>query len=179
MKLQYIKASFLLVLGFSMVLTGCLKDKDFDNGLIQSGQGGNTKVISLGVNTASSVNFATLSYATSNTDTVVDFLPVWLNNGNSPAPQDLHVTIAQADTVVTNYNTAHKTNYVVPSSVSIVNAVVTIPRGSYMAYLQVKFVPSTLVGQKAALGFAIASVQETGYVISGNFNTGVIAISVK
>ena len=179
MKLQYIKASFLVVIGFSMVLTGCLKDKDYDNGLIQSGQGGNTKVISLGANTASSVNFATLSFATSNNDTTVDFMPVWINNGNSPAPQDIHVTIAQADSVVTNFNTVNKTSYVIASGVSIVNPVVTIPKGSYSAFLQVKFVPSSQVGKKAALGFVITSVQETGYVISGNFNTGVIAISVK
>lgn len=186
MKFKNIKVAFTLITGVSVVLAGCLKDKDYDNGLIQSVANGKTKVISLAANVQTQENFTTLAYDNSNNDTVVDYLPVELSNGNSPAPEDIHVTIAQVDSLVNHYDTVHyylddgsTYDYTVPTAFSIVNPVVTIPKGKYQGFLQIKFKPSDLIGQDLAIGFAIQSIQEKGYTISGNLNTAVIAIVIK
>ncbi len=74
MKFKNIKVAFTLITGVSVVLAGCLKDKDYDNGLIQSVANGKTKVISLASNVQTQDNFTTLAYDNSNNDTVVNFL---------------------------------------------------------------------------------------------------------
>ncbi len=66
-----------------------------------------------------------------------------------------------------------------PALVQIVNPVVTIPKGSYQGFLQVKFKASSIIGQSLAFGFTIASVQEPGYTISGNLNNAVINLLIK
>ena len=84
-------------------------------------------------------------------------------------------------TLVNNYNTNNGTAYAIPPAnfFTIVNPVVTIPKGSHTAYLQIKFKPSDFLGGDWALGFKITSIQETGYVVSGNLNTGITVITVK
>jgi hypothetical protein len=64
---------------------------------------------------------------------------------------------------------------------SIVNAggVVTIPKGQRVGYLQIKFVPSTLIGTTYGLGWSIKSVTEQGYTVSGNLNTGITAMLIE
>jgi hypothetical protein len=57
--------------------------------------------------------------------------------------------------------------------------VVTIPQGQRVAYLSIKFTPHNYIGQDVAIGFKIKSVSPAGYVISGNFNTGIVAIIIK
>jgi hypothetical protein len=185
MKLKNIKAASIAIIGWSVVLTGCLKDKDFDNGLIQSVHGNTGKVVSLASNVQSQTNFAALAYNNSDNDTVVDFLPVELSNGDAPAPQDLHVTIVQVDSLVNNLDTANYNSgtgifdYVVPTGVTIVNPVVTIKKGSYQGFLQIKFKPSAYLGQDVALGFRITSIQEQGYTVSGNLKDAVQSIIIK
>jgi hypothetical protein len=137
------------------------------------------------VNVQAQSNFAALAYNNSNNDTVVNFLPVELSNGDAPASQDIHVTITNVDSLVDNVNTANAnagsgiSDYTVPTSVTIVNPVVTIPKGSYQGFLQIKFKPSDIIGQDVAFGFRITSIQEAGYTISGNLHDGVVAIVIK
>lgn len=182
MKLSYIKITFALAL-VSLGMTSCLKDKPYDDQQIQSTNPEQYyKVIEMAISATNSRNFKTLSYSNANKDTTVNLIPIHLNTG-SGAPEDINVTLAVKPDLVQAYNAAHGTTYAVPSNsmVSIVtqNNIVTIPKGSNTGYLQVKFNPSVLFGAKWALGFAITSVDKTGYNISGNLGSGVVAINIK
>ena len=163
-------------------LTGCLKDDDFDNGVIQSNRphGDLIKPIELKISATNNTNFATVSVNSTPNDTTSDFLPVVLATAD-PAPQDIHVTIELVDSLVDNYNAANETFYAVPdaSMYEIPTMEVVIPKGSNIGYLQVKYHIPDFVGADWAFGFRIASVQEAGYTISGNFGEGVVSLAVK
>ncbi len=184
MKSRNVKALLSVTAVSVLALVGCLKDKAFNDGEIQSFNGGNTKIISLGVQVSqSSPQFTSIAYDNSNNDTTVDFVPVELG-GPVDAPTDIHVTLVQADTLIDNYNNDPDnsvTDYVVPAGLTIINpgGVVTIPKGSRVGYLQVKFKPSDYIGQDVAIGFVIGSVAESGYTISSNLNTGIVSIVIK
>jgi len=188
MKLKNIKAASYAIIGLSVVLTGCLKDKDFNNGLIQSVHGNTGKVVSLAANVQTSSNVSTVAFDNSNNDTVVNFLPVELSNGDAPAPEDIHVTITLVDTLVNNLDTANYNandgstyDYVVPdpSIVSVVSTDVVIKKGTYQGFLQLKFKPSNLLGQDLAFGFRITAIKEAGYTISGNLKDAVLVLLIK
>ncbi len=184
MKLHFIKTSLLFACVFVVTLSGCLKDKGYDNGEYNGTHGSKINVISLGVNVASVLNFSILAYNNSPNDTVVDLIPVELG-GPSVASQDIHVTLALADSLVNYINYVNDStgsgshDYIVPTAVTIVDSVVTIPKGSRIGYLQVKFVPANLIGVDYAMGFVVQSVRESGYTISGNLAGGVVAILIK
>lgn len=183
MKLNIIKITLLMLSAFSLTMTGCLKDKAFDNGEIQSGAGSNSsiKVVSIGLTTSSTSNFLSASFDNSNNDTTVQLIPVELG-GTTDAPEDIHVTLTANDTLISNYDTANGTNYTVaPSSIlTIANGgIVTIPKGGRTGFLQVTFKPSDFLGASYAIAYTITSVKESGYTISGNLNNGIVAISVK
>jgi hypothetical protein len=185
MQLRMIKKLTLLTPVMSLLMMGCLKDKLYNNGEIQSLANSNVKVISLGISVSKAPNFVSYAFSNSNNDTVVNLVPVELG-GPSDAPQDIHVTVLQSDTLVNAYND-DSTNQAngnfltipAPSQFSIVNPVVTIPKGSRVGYLQIKFVPSTLIGLEYGIGFAISKVAESGYTISGNLATGITALLIK
>lgn len=185
MKLHYdIKLPLILCLLLTMGTTGCLKDKEFDDGSIQSTHGSGVKVISLGINVATSDNYSALAISNSSTDTVIQAVPVELG-GPVSAPQDIHVTLEQVDSLVDNLNAANDasgngpTDLTVPTAFSIVDPVVVIPKGSRVGFLQLKFVPSDLIGVNNAIGFVVKSIAESGYTISGNLGKGVIGIIIK
>ena len=180
MKLQLIKYP-LTALVFSMTVTGCLKDKPFDDGLIQSVANSNIKVISLGVNVSSQANFASYAYNSSTNDTVVNLIPVELG-GPTAAPSDIHVTLVENDALIDSFDNNTGNDYVPPTGLfTVVNSggVVVIPKGSRTGYLQIKFVPNDLIGTDYALGYSISSVAEPGYTISGNVKDGITAILIK
>jgi len=193
MKHPSIKPVLFFLFISSLTITGCLKDSAYDSAAVQSGLGSTVKVISLGLNVSSSVNFVALSYNNSSADTVVDLVPVELG-GPVAAPQDIHVTLVSDSTLIDAYNAANTdttvspenpnpsgkiTHYVPFNNFTIVNPVVTISKGTRAAFLQIKFVPGDLIGAASAIGFAVKSIAETGYTISGNFSTGVVALTAK
>jgi hypothetical protein len=193
MKHFKIKPVLLLLFISSLLVAGCLKDSAYDSGAVQSSLGSSVKVISLGLNVSSSVNFVSLSYNSSTVDTVVDLVPVELG-GPVAASQDIHVMLATDSTLIDAYNAANTdttvspgnpnpsgkiTHYLNFTQFTIINPVVTIPKGTRTGFLQIKFVPNDLIGGAYAIGFAIKSVSESGYTISGNFSTGVVAIGAK
>jgi hypothetical protein len=181
MKLHFIKPLSLAVLVISLTLASCLKDKDYDNGGIQSLQGSSIKVISIGTYVSSQANFAAYAYNSSAKDTVVNLIPVELG-GPSAAPTDIHVTLVQNDQLITDYDNNNGTDYVPPTGLfTVVNSggVVTIPKGSRVGYLQIKFTPNALIGTDYALGYSVSAVQEPGYTISGNLKDGIAAILIK
>ncbi|MGE9314807.1 BT_3987 domain-containing protein [Niabella sp. CJ426] len=161
-----------------ILLTGCLKDKQFDDGTYQPIRDGE-KVISLGLNTiAAPPNFAIVAFDNSSNDTIVNLVPVELG-GPVSAPEDINVTVEQQNSLVTDYNEEYETDYAVPSAVSIVNPVVTIKKGTRVGFLQVKLKPSTLIGTSSAMGFSIKSVApSTGYTVT-NQGAGVAALLIK
>ncbi|MCF3111868.1 DUF1735 domain-containing protein [Niabella sp. CC-SYL272] len=161
-----------------VLLISCLKDDSYDSGAYQAVRDREgIKVISLGLATTSSDDFASVAFDNSNNDTIVNLVPVELG-GTSNAQEDIHVTVEQDNSLVTKYNEEHEEEYLVPNNVTIVNPVVIIPKGGRVGFLQVKFKPSNLIGISYALGFKIKSVSEAGYNI-GNYNSGVAAIVIK
>lgn len=182
MKLSYIKITFSLAL-VSLGMTSCLKDKPYDDQQIQSTRAEQTiRIIEMKIAATDASNFVNLGYDDSNKDTTVDLVPIQLATPNG-APEDINVTVSLNPQLVDDYNTASGDSYNVPASslVSIVNQnnIVTIPKGSNTGYLKVKFNPSALAGNDWALGLAITNVDKAGYTISGNFGSGVVAISIN
>lgn len=181
MKIHFIKSFLIPVL--SIALVSCLKDKAYDNGEIQSGSGHNStiKVVGIGLTVSSTSNFAVESFDNSANDTTVNLIPVTLG-ASEPAQQDIHVTLVANNTLVDDYNTANGTTYEIPPSTAFTvlnGGVVTIPKGSYTGFLQIKFKPSDFLGVNYAVGYTISSVQESGYTISGNLPNGIVAIGIK
>ncbi|MEO8853540.1 MAG: DUF1735 domain-containing protein [Ginsengibacter sp.] len=178
----YFKKSFIVMVGLLVIAaSGCLKDKAYDNGEIQSGHGSTVKVIAIGTNVSSQGNFLNLSLNTSANDTTLNLIPVTLG-ASSPAQQDIHVTLVQDTSLITNYNNANGSSYTVPNMFSVINpgGVVVIPKGSYVGYLQIKFVPDDFInGAPYAVAYTIKSIAETGYTISGNLQNGIAAIGIK
>src|SRR5689334_3100526 len=114
MKLS-IRSTSLLTLIISWGMASCLKDKNFDDGLIQSvhNTGDQFKMIEIKVSASSSNQFLTLSLDPSNKDTTLNFMPVNLSTPG-PATEDIQVTLVQKNSLVTDYNNAQGTDYQVP-----------------------------------------------------------------
>ena len=181
--MKYSKLLFVLVMIAGFGITGCLKDKDYDSGRIQSTRpNGDQKVVEIQLTATDASNFLLRAFDASNADTTMDFVPVVLNSA-TPASEDINVTLVLNPTLVADYNTVNGTNYLVPATnkYTILNQglVVTIPKGSRVGYLQIKFKPSDFLGNSYALGFTIASVDKQGYLISGNLHDGIAAIAIK
>lgn len=178
-RLIYILALF-LSLGMGMV--SCLKDKDYDDGLIQSTHGSTPRMIEVKVTASSATNYLALTFDNSNIDTTLNVIPVNLAT-NDAASENINVTLVQKNSLITDYNAAHNTNFQVPTAnmFTLVNqgGVVTIPQGSHTGYLQLKFKPSSFLGGSWAIGYEISTVDKSGYTISGNLKSGIIAIIVK
>jgi hypothetical protein len=195
MKYRSMRSSLIIGSILCIMISSCLKDKNFENGTIQSGSGGSgqdIKVVSLGLQVSNSgysytdyndkpatypnVQFLQQAYPLTQNDTLVNLVPVELG-GISNAKQDIHVTLSQDTTLVNTYNDSTGASYTNPGSViNIVSNVVTIPKGSRTGYLQVKFKISDLLTGNFAYGFRITSVAESGYTISGNLSAGVVGI---
>jgi hypothetical protein len=182
MKISNINLFSIIVL-LAIAATGCLKDKEYDDGIIQSvhSTSPQPKVVELKISATSNDDFAAVAIDNSDNDTIVDFLPVNLATAE-PAQEDIHVTVALDTNLVNTYDTTGDgADFGNPdnSMYTIVNPVVTIPKGSHTGYLQIKVKPSDFIGANWAFGFKIASIQEQGYTISGNFNQGVVALVIK
>lgn len=173
-----------VLIGFiSIGLSGCLKDSDFDKGLIQSVHStGAQKVVELKLSATSSSNFLQLNFLAVNADTTFDLVPVVLAS-SEPAQEDIKVTVAVDNTIVDAYNNANGTSYSLPpaGSYTIVNpgGVVTIPKGSNVGYLKLKLNPNNFLGDIFGFGFKITAVSNPGYVISGNTGTGIFVLGIK
>ena len=106
---------YLLRLSFHVIITGCLKDKDFDNGGRQSTHGSDAKAIEIKLTATNASNFFTLAVNNSTNDTTVDLVPINLATANA-ASEDLHVTVDLDSALVNVYNTDNGTAYAIPHS---------------------------------------------------------------
>jgi len=181
MKIDKIKP-VILVIALAVSFTGCLKDDDYDNGAIQAVHTNGTPAaaVEIKLTAGDTSNFLFESYDNSNNDTVVELIPVNLAT-KDPAAHDLHITLAADQSLVNTYNAENGTFYGDPSAFYTVEdgGVVTIPQGQHTGYLRIKFKPSSFLGGDWAVGFKITTIQEPGYVVSGNLNTGIVVILIK
>lgn len=182
MKLYKIITSALSLAIMAFSLTGCLKDKEYDNGSIQSvrSTGNDPAIVEIKLTAGDASNFVIIPFDNSSNDTIVDLVPINLATHDA-APEDLHVTVVAKQSLVDDYNTANGSDYGDPSALYSIEdgGVVTIPKGSHTGFLKIKFKPSDFLGANWAAGFQITSIQESGYVISGNLNSGIVAIVIK
>ncbi|HRI22258.1 MAG TPA: DUF1735 domain-containing protein, partial [Panacibacter sp.] len=134
MKSYKITSSVLAVALIAVSATGCLKDKDYDNGLIQSVRetGTTPSVVEIKLTAADVSNFLVVSYDNSDADTTIDLIPVNLATHDA-APQDIHVTLTATQSLVDDYNTENGTGYGDPSALFTLEdgGIVTIPKGSH------------------------------------------------
>jgi len=168
--IAFISAIFIL-------LTGCLKDEDVDEGKIGIKPDANSKLVEV-MGPLSGLIVRSLD--ASGSETTFTAISVRLA-ADQPAQSDLQVTTRLDPTSVNAYNVAHGTNYIVlpPNLYSIPNLTVTIPKGSRTADVKVKAVPHNLAGVPYALGLTIASASDPSVKVSGNYKTLVAAIGVK
>jgi hypothetical protein len=167
--------------------TGCLKDKDYDNGVNQSLRNtGEIQVASIGLTVASTNNHIVYSFDNSDVDTTFDLIPVQVSSANG-APEDVNVTLQIDEALLGNYNELNGTTHeeAPTSTYTILNPVdpdggyvVTVPKGSNTGYLRIKVKPSDFLGFDYALGFKITKASN-GFLISTNLGTGIAAIGIK
>lgn len=156
-------------------LSSCLKDENIENleyGMNEDAVESN-RIIELP--SASGTHVIAASFVPEDKDTVFNTLTVALAS-KEPASEDITVnlTLDNSAEIIDSWNEANDGELVgFPSDeFSIEGGLsVTIPRGSRSVTTPVKiaFNPSALLEAQYALGFRIASVDQEGYLISGNF----------
>jgi len=187
MKSKNLKYLFFLSVVLSAALVGCLKDTSYNNHESESTRPlGAQNVIYVGLTATSNDNHLQLAFEKSDADTTFDAVPIILSGGG-PAPEDIQVTLSINPALLGSYNAANGTTHEeMPTSLysstnsgdSATGYVVTIPKGSNTGYLQLKVKPNDFLGVDYALGLQITSVS-SGYLISTNFNTGILALATK
>jgi hypothetical protein len=187
---SYIKISMLSLAVLSFTFSGCLKDKDFEDGKIQSVHNpGGQNVIEIGVTATSNLGYMNIALPNKNADTTFNLIPV-VYNGDKPAKEDIKVVVVLNMALIGDYNsnpdhgTAHEP---APSNTyTVLNPPaagggweVIIPKGSNVGYLQIKVNPTKFLGFDYAVAFQISKILTPGYLVSSNLSTGIVAIGIK
>gem|GEM_PF-4571034 len=198
--MKKINIKLILASALLMVFAGC-KDSDFDSYKIQSvdshGNGG--FVISTAATAAGSSEFHANAVDAVATEGEYQMIPVVLNAADV-ASQDIHVTMVPDPESLATFNAAtfdevddvtgditpRPDLYYVqggstgtPAFTLVDNGVVTIPKGSSVGYMKIKTTPADYFGKQVAYSYKISSVQEPGFIISGNHYFAVIAFIAK
>jgi len=187
MKMKNINIRYLFTITvLALSVAGCYED-DFKDGKIQSvdSQGNVQKIISTAVTSTANDEFYANAVDASTSSKEFSMIPVVLNSKDL-ASEDIHVTMVPALDSLAKYNTKHGTNYVMPGAAGtpaftlIDGGVVTIPAGSNVGYLKIKTVSADYFGStQYAFAYKIGSVQESGYTVSGNHVSGIVALIPK
>ncbi len=183
----YSKLAGLFAAASMIVFSGCLKDKDYDNGVNQSLRNrGDVNIVSIGLTAASTDNHLVIAFDDVDKDTIINLIPVQVPATNG-ATEDVKVTLSLNPALVGNYNALNGTTHDVmpPNLYTIQNPgdaesgyIVTIPKGSNTGYLTAKINAHNFIGFDYALGFQITQAT-AGYLISSNLGSGIIGIGVK
>ncbi len=190
-----IKSSIVFLAALSMVGVGCLKDKPYDNGDIQSNRatGAVPKVVEIKLTASNATNRKVFAFGVMNRDTTFNIVPVNLATAET-ASEDINVTLQIDKSIIDNLNHMNDsinnatgsslvTDYAIPtpSMYTIINPglVVTIPKGQNTGYLQLKLNPTNYISGHWAFGFSIKSVDKSAYTISGNLANGTSIILIK
>ncbi|MES2779943.1 MAG: DUF1735 domain-containing protein [Bacteroidota bacterium] len=168
---------------FIVSLVSCLKDKEYEDGLIGHDLTGVPKVIELAVNFDPS-HSRSLALDFKDSSLALAVLTVRLAAAEV-AQEDITVTIDTSTSValINAYNTENGTAVVrMPQSLFTIEGglSVVIPKGQRETSVKIRtnaiaFDPSTTYG----LAFRIASVTPAGYTISQNYGTYVTTIGAK
>jgi Domain of unknown function (DUF1735) len=177
--MKKILSSSLILATLVVALTGCLKDKGFDNhtygindpdsqppgvGFPLALNAKNTFGLDAGIATVQTINDV-----------------AWVNlEGGSPAKSDVHVTLVINDALRTAYNTANSANILSAAGFYNVALTLTIPAGATGANLPIN-VPSTVLmdpNNTYGVGLTITAV-DGGYRIAENLKNLLVEITVK
>jgi predicted transcriptional regulator len=179
--MKKILSSSLLIATFAIALTGCLKDKGFDNhtyGINDPDTQPPGVGFPLGTGAKAKNDFGL--DVTSTTQAVNGFVYVNLEAG-TPAKSDIHITIASDTNVVNAYNAANGTSIQkLPAALWNVPTNLTIPAGSTNVQVPLN-VTSTLTlnaNLRYSVGLTIVAV-DGGYTIAKNLKSLLIVFAVK
>lgn len=172
--------SSLLMAALSVAMTGCLKDKGFENN--QYGiNDPDTQPPGVGFPLAANAKNGVGVDVTGSVQSINGIVYVNLESG-SAAPADIHITLTNTTAAqVTAYNTANGTTIVpLPPAVYTVGTSLTIPAGGRNVQVPIN-ISSTLAldpNQSYAVGLTITGV-DGGYKIASNLKDLFIVIGVK
>lgn len=185
MKKSFYRLCFSLVAIFTIVSFGsCLKDQDYIDGKTQADvgeDGGVQNTIYIGLTATGTSNQTQWALDNSPNDTTLNAIPVILGGG-SPAKEDINVTLSINTAALGDYGYEEfpTSYYTVTNQGDSANGyIVTIPKGKNVGYLTVTVNPGQIIGHNFALGVQITKIQQAGYFIASNLNTGACGIMIK
>jgi len=175
-------ASVLSTALVGLLLTGCLKDKGFDNHTYGINDP-DTQPAGVGFPLGTGAK-AKNSYGlnvSASTQVVNDLVYVNLESGN-PAPADIQVTLQINNSVISSYNTANGANIqVLPTALyTIPSLTLTIPAGQRNVKVPVNVLSTISLNPNLAYGIGLSIVSATGnVVVAGNLKDLLIEFSIK
>jgi len=172
--------AFLALALLSLTLTGCLKDKGFEN--YQYGiNDPDTQPPGVGFPfAAKGMNGYGLDVSGS-PQTVAELTFLNLNAGN-PAPADITINLAIKSTeLIGAYNTANGTNIqILPSTLYTMPSTVTIPAGARNVIVPLVVTSTLSLNPNIAYGVAVQITSASGnYIVAENLKNLLIQFSIK
>jgi hypothetical protein len=178
--MKKIIVSFLSIAAVAVALTGCLKDKGFENGTYGINDP-DTQPPGVGfpLGASEKVNYGLDVSAT--TQTVNNMVYVNLESG-TPASSDVHITLTNnTAALLTAYNAAHGTTIqALPTALYNVALTMTIPAGGRNVQVPLNITNTTSLNPNIqyAVGLTISTV-DGGYKIADNLKNLLIIFGVK
>lgn len=167
------KTSLLLTVIASMVLTSCLKDKGFEDGLygaINSNTEGGKWV---SIERSGLGNFSGSSVLVNNLSSTVLKIPVavdldWVNKTTEPVT----VTLAIDNSLIAGYNSANNKSFIAatPDMVKLTSTTVTIPAGERVGTTTLEITQNKFDQSKSYLIPVVITSATGGFQTSRNFN---------
>ena len=168
-----------LFTALAFMLTGCLKDKGFDNGTYGINDP-DTQPPGIGFPRALAAKYTLGVDLTSTPQSVGGVLFVNVNSGQ-PVSSDVTVTLQLNDALRTAYNTANGTNMLaMPANLYSFPLTITIPAGARNAEIPLNISSTASLDPNNSYGIGVSIVSVTGgYTIAGNMKNLLIEIGLK
>lgn len=177
MKRFFLTSALFASLG--LLLTGCLKDKGFDNqeyGINDP----DTQPPGVGFPLAASAKYTVGLDVSATAQVVNDVIYINLESG-SPAPSNVDITLTLNDALRTAYNTTNGTN-ILPLSSTLYNVALTmtIPAGARNVQIPITISNTTGLDPNSSYGLGITISSVTGnYKIAGNLKNLLLEFTIK
>lgn len=168
----------LVAIALVVLLTSCLKDHDYEDGLSGVKPDKNARIAEISGPVS---GFRVADLIARNADTTLSTL-ITVRLASDEAPKsDVRILLAVDNGLVTTYNTQNGTHYTpLPANLySVPDLSVLIPAGQRVGYLRLVTKPSNLLTAEYALGFKIVEASNSDIRISGNFSKQVVAFAVR
>lgn len=153
----------------TVMLAGCLKDKDIEDRKYGMDGIGEINLVSI-----SNGPEASVSMFASNEDTSVVLATVRFHSG-SPAKENITVRLVPDEQLVDDAGL----DLLPEDRYTIDSYTVTIPKGSNEASLRMKVVPNDVADGFYGLGFRIESVETPGYSVRAYYDEVVVVVGVR